>query len=99
MEREAGQAAPGQGIADDIELLLRNVRLECELDSLEALLDAERRRSEELQEDRDRWHVQAERFVLSPPSMSVPGPPVSQLVQASGRSPGLSRMVRSLSRR
>lgn len=70
-----GQDAPVFAVTetpDASELRIRNAALEAELSALKSILDAEKRRGEELREDRDRWHAQAERLALPAPA---PAPP------------------------
>lgn len=69
--RSVEQDAPTFVVAetpDAPELRIRNAALEAELSALKAILDAEKRRGEELREDRDRWHAQAERLALPAPA-------------------------------
>jgi excisionase family DNA binding protein len=76
-----GQDAPptatpvDAGATDATELRIRTAALEAELSALKAILEAEKRRAEELREDRDRWHAQAERLALPAP---ISEPPVHQ---------------------
>jgi excisionase family DNA binding protein len=72
-------SGPGQGLDRSLapaaldaatELRIRNAQLEASFNALKAILEAEKRRSEELREDRDRWAGQAERLALP-----APGPP------------------------
>lgn len=58
--------------SDATELRVRTMALEAELSALKAILDAEKRRGEELREDRDRWHAQAERLALPAPVSAPP---------------------------
>ncbi len=67
------QVASERGTSDGVELRIRNARLEGELSALKGLLEAEKRRADELREDRDRWHVQAERFAIAAP-IATPAP-------------------------
>ena len=73
----AGQDAPpstppqSPDATDATELRIRNAALEAELSALRTILEGEKRRAEELREDRDRWHAQAERLALPAP---VPAP-------------------------
>lgn len=66
-DRSAGQDAPASGPVAT-ELAVRTAQLEAELAAMKSLLDAEKRRSDELREDRDRWHAQAERLALPAPA-------------------------------
>ena len=88
---DEGHDAPAHGAPDDVELRIRNARLEVELASMKALLEAERRRGEELREERDRWHTQAERFAIAAP-VPMPAPAPAQVpqipVQPAERRPG-----------
>lgn len=72
-DRGAVQDTTFHETQDVVELRVRNARLEGELSALKALLEAERKRAEELKEDRDRWHTQAERYALAGPTVA-PGP-------------------------
>jgi excisionase family DNA binding protein len=49
------------------ELRIRNAQLEASFNALKAILEAEKRRADELREDRDRWAGQAERLALPAP--------------------------------
>ena len=64
--QRSAEQAPGQDATPD--LSTRNAILEAEIAALKAILDAEKRRADEIREDRDRWHAQAERLTLSPPA-------------------------------
>ena len=65
VEDEAGEGAPAEAIA--------MARLIAENEKLSALLEAERRRGEELRVDRDAWKGQAERLSLTyAPAHSAP---------------------------
>ena len=66
-DADEGQDAPDPETSDEVRLRIRNARLEGELAALKGLLEAEKRRADELREDRDRWHVQAERFAIAAP--------------------------------
>ena len=78
-DADEGQDAPDHGTPDDVELRIRNARLEGELTALKGLLEAEKRRTDELREDRDRWHIQAERFAIAAPiAASAPATPPAQ---------------------
>jgi hypothetical protein len=46
---------------------MRNAELESQITALKAILDAEKKRADEIREDRDRWAAQAERLALSSP--------------------------------
>lgn len=75
-DRCVGQDAPPPATTDTspatAELRIRNATLEAELSALKAIIEAEKRRGEELREDRDRWHAQAERLALPAPITSPP---------------------------
>ena len=78
-DADEGQDAPDHGTPGDVELRIRNARLEGELTALKGLLEAEKRRTDELREDRDRWHIQAERFAIAAPiAASAPATPPAQ---------------------
>lgn len=66
-DQPAGQDAPSSDTVNATELRIANARLEAELAALKALLEAERKRGDELRDDRDGWRSQAERLVLSGP--------------------------------
>lgn len=63
-----GQDAPGGATADATEARIRNAQLEAEINALKAILEAERKRAEELRAERDRWAAQAERLALPAPT-------------------------------
>lgn len=62
------QDAPAAGTADATEVRVRNAQLEAQIKALEAILDVERKRGEELRAERDRWATQAERLALEGPA-------------------------------
>ena len=66
--RSEGQDAPGSATNETTELRIRNAALEAELNALKEILTGERRRAEEIREDRERWHTQAERLALIAPT-------------------------------
>jgi hypothetical protein len=66
--RSEGQGAPASAPADATEVRVRNAQLEAEIKALQAILDVERKRGEELRAERDRWASQAERLALEGPS-------------------------------
>lgn len=68
--RSEGQDAPGVGPADATEARVRNAQLEAEVNGLRAILEVERKRADELREERDRWASQAERLTLEGPGAS-----------------------------
>jgi excisionase family DNA binding protein len=82
--RTKGQDAPPADDDATPTLKIQNAQLKAELEAARKLLEAEGRRGEELREDRDRWHAQAERLSLTGPSTS----PAS--------SSGLAAFIRSL---
>ena len=61
----AGQGATAS--ADATGLRIRYAQIEAAFDGLKIVLDAERRRAEELRTERDRWAAQAERLALPAP--------------------------------
>src|SRR3954452_4421366 len=61
-DRSAGQHAIAIAPLDSTDLLIRQAQLEASLSGLQVILDAERRRAEELRIERDRWAAQAERL-------------------------------------
>jgi hypothetical protein len=60
---------------DDVALQL--ARLEGEIGGLKGLLETERRHSEELRRDRDRWAATAERLLLTGPATHTPSAPAA----------------------
>ena len=64
----AGQDASVQAMA---ELRIENGVLGAQLEALKDVLASERRRAEEIREDRERWHSQAERLALMAPRSSA----------------------------
>jgi excisionase family DNA binding protein len=59
-----------------IDTLPEAVVLRYEVEKLKELLEMERRRANELRQERDRWAAQAERLALAPPQpASVPAAP------------------------
>lgn len=77
-DHSVGQDAPASAPLEApaaTELRIRNAALEAELSALKAILDIERRRGEELREDRNRWHAQAERLALPAPAPASAPPP------------------------
>jgi len=63
----AGQDAPPPATIDATELRIRNAQLESEIKALQAILEGEKKRAEELRAERDRWASQAERLALPAP--------------------------------
>jgi len=68
----SGEGAVTQETAGDLsgdatDLRVRNAQLEAVVNALRAILDSEKKRAEELREDRDRWAAQAQRLALPPP--------------------------------
>ena len=72
-EDGAGQGASAEMIANwQIQIGV----LEAQLAALKEVLASERRRAEEIREDRERWHTQAERLALiAPPKPADPPAP------------------------
>lgn len=68
-DQAVGQGAPESGAPDATEIRIRNAQLEAEINALKAILEAERKRAEELREERDRWASQAERLALPAPTV------------------------------
>ena len=66
--RRMGQDAPA---GETTELRIRTATLEAELNAVKEILAGERRRAEEIREDRERWHTQAERLALIAPAKPV----------------------------
>jgi hypothetical protein len=62
-----GQDATAPTPADMTDMLIRQAQLEAALSGVQAILEAERRRAEELRTERDRWAAQAERLALPAP--------------------------------
>jgi excisionase family DNA binding protein len=63
----AGQDATAASPSDAMDLRIRYAQIEAAFDGLKVVLDAERRRGEELRTERDRWAAQAERLALPAP--------------------------------
>lgn len=72
-DRGEGQDAPRGAMPDATETRIRNAQLEAEINALKAILEAERKRAEELREERDRWASQAERLALPAPAKTGGG--------------------------
>lgn len=68
----AGRGTPVRDLQDTVELRIRNARLEGELRAVSTALDSEKRRVDELRQDRDRWAAQAERLALTGPATPPP---------------------------
>jgi hypothetical protein len=66
-DRSAGQNAIALAPINSTEMLVRQAQLEAAVSGLQAILDSERRRGEELRTERDRWAAQAERLALPAP--------------------------------
>jgi hypothetical protein len=73
VERSEGQSATGDAMHGAIEVRVRNAQLEAEINALKATLEAERKRAEELRDERDRWATQAERLALPRPASTRSG--------------------------
>lgn len=73
IDQSAGQDAPSSDTVNATELRIANARLEAELAALKSLLEAERKRGDELRDDRDGWRSQAERLTLSGPQQERRG--------------------------
>ena len=85
--RDAEQAEPpsdATGASGDMAAIReRNAALEAQVEGLRALLDAERRRADELKTNGEAWRAQAERLALSPPVRAASEPIVSTAQPAS----------------
>jgi excisionase family DNA binding protein len=68
-DTSAGQGASAEAMA---ELRIQAGVLEAQLQALKEVLAGERRRAEEIREDRERWHTQADRLALMAPAKSAP---------------------------
>jgi hypothetical protein len=66
-DRSAGQNAIALATVNSTEMLVRHAQLEAAVSGLQAILEAERKRGEELRTERDRWAAQAERLALPAP--------------------------------
>src|SRR4051795_930947 len=66
-DRTAGQNAIALAPVNSTEMLVRQAQLEAAVSGLQAILEAERKRGEELRTERDRWAAQAERLALPAP--------------------------------
>ena len=62
--RDTGSGANGS----ERSMELRLIRAEAELEALKTVVEVERKRAEELRQERDAWRVQAERLALPPPA-------------------------------
>jgi hypothetical protein len=71
VDQPTGQYATASGAAGTTDLLVRQAQLEAALSGVQAILEAERRRAEELRTERDRWAAQAERLALPAPKAKV----------------------------
>jgi len=71
-QRHADHAVRRDASADATDLRMRNSQLESEISGLKTILDVERKRADELRQDRDRWASQAERFALPAPAAAAP---------------------------
>jgi len=67
-DQTVGQDAPPSATADAANLQVRNAQLEAETKALKAILEAEKKRADEIREDRDHWRGQAERLSLPAPA-------------------------------
>jgi excisionase family DNA binding protein len=76
-----GQGASAEAMAD---LRIQNGVLGAQLEALKDVLASERRRAEEIREDRERWHSQAERLALIAPKPA----PVTKVVEPVSRPVG-----------
>jgi excisionase family DNA binding protein len=72
----AGHGAPAEAIAD---LRIQKAVLEAQLAALKDALDCERRRAEEIREERERWHAQANRLALMAPAAPAPAAKPAEL--------------------
>lgn len=73
-DHNVGQDTPEVGTGgtpDATALVVRNAALEAQITALQAILEAEKKRADEIREDRDRWAMQAERLALTAP-MATP---------------------------
>jgi hypothetical protein len=66
-DRSAGQNPIALAPVNSTEMLVRHAQLEAAVSGLQAILEAERKRGEELRTERDRWAAQAERLALPAP--------------------------------
>ncbi|MFL5172531.1 MAG: hypothetical protein ACJ8CX_18000 [Microvirga sp.] len=66
-DRSTGQNAIAIAPINPTEMLVRQAQLEAAVSGLQAILDSERKRGEELRTERDRWAAQAERLALPAP--------------------------------
>jgi hypothetical protein len=74
LEQARARVAGQDATPELTELRIRNAALEAELKAMQEILLGERRRAEEIREDRERWHTQAERLALMAPSKPVSAP-------------------------
>ena len=75
-DRSAPRGAT-RGAADESEvgIRIRNASLEAQITALRELLDAERRRSDEVRSERDEWRQSAQRLMLAAPIVATAAPP------------------------
>jgi excisionase family DNA binding protein len=66
-ERPTQQDAGQDTTPDATDLRVRNAELEAHIGALKSILESEKKRADELREDRDRWAAQAERLALPSP--------------------------------
>ena len=78
MNHISGQGASAETIAN---LRIQTGVLEAQLAALKEVLASERRRAEEIREDRERWHAQANRLALIGPEEPAPVAEVSKIVE------------------
>jgi excisionase family DNA binding protein len=67
-DQSVGQDASLSATPDATDLRIRNAELEAQITALKAILEAEKKRADEIREDRDRWAAQAERLALPAPA-------------------------------
>ncbi len=66
-EDGTGQNATASATTELTDLRIRYAQVEAAFNGLKAVLDIEKRRGEELRQERDRWATQAERLALPAP--------------------------------
>jgi hypothetical protein len=71
--RSAVRTAPDEG---ETEIRIQNATLAAENKALQAMLEAEKRRAEEIRVERDEWRQSAQRLLLAAPIVTpAPAPP------------------------
>ncbi len=72
--RNEGHGAASKTQQDATEIRIRNAGLEAEVKALREMVEEQRRRADEMREDRDSWRGQAERLAIAAPIVTPPPP-------------------------